>query len=231
MQMQNIKQHMKSERHARSRSHFVAKLLRGAAGADSIPAPSVDEFDLVLNNVRKGTALGGKLPRNKAATIAWCMFEAPRDEDRRFVSKAACMTLCQDARDGRFLTRFVASSSDPHQLRVRTGVLRMQCGGAGAIAIRDATSQGLKALATKRAQHGTTMYNPRVAPSLDKAFLNHTRRLVEVLVADGAADEQLAGRLLLPGSGRTDGNDGVPVDTLPNLRFVVRDKAHASRRR
>ena len=66
---------------------------------------------------------------------------------------------------------------------------------------------------------------PRAAPSLDTAILKHLRSICEVYGADSAADEQFAGQLLRPNSGRTVGKG-----QLPNLRVVIRDPAHASRR-
>ena len=44
-------------------------------------------------------------------------------------------------------------------------------------------------------------------------------------MADGAADEQLAGRMLLANGTRGTGNQ-----SLPNLRLVARDKPHSARR-
>ena len=51
------------------------------------------------------------------------------------------------------------------------------------------------------------------------------RSICEVYASDVAADEQLAGQMLRPNLGRT----GSKVQ-LPNLRLVIRDAAHASRR-
>jgi hypothetical protein len=53
--------------------------------------------------------------------------------------------------------------------------------------------------------------------------------ITEVFVADGAADEQMAGQLMHP-SAAEDGLDPRWVKTLPNLQLVVMDRAHASRR-
>ena len=56
-------------------------------------------------------------------------------------------------------------------------------------------------------------------------LLDHLRSICEVYASDAAADEQLAGQMLRPDSGRT----GCEAQ-LPNLRLVIRDAAHASRR-
>ena len=57
------------------------------------------------------------------------------------------------------------------------------------------------------------------------ALAQQVASIVEVLVADGAADEQLAGRVLHKYYARA-----ALGNTLPNLRLVVRDKPHSARR-
>ncbi len=53
----------------------------------------------------------------------------------------------------------------------------------------------------------------------------HILKRIEMYSADGAANEQLAGRLLHP---RVECS--ADVEKLPALKMVIRDKAHASRR-
>jgi hypothetical protein len=69
------------------------------------------------------------------------------------------------------------------------------------------------------------MYRTREEPSCDTALLDHLRSICEVYASDAAADEQLAGQMLRPDSGRTGSKA-----QLPNLRLVIRDAAHASKR-
>ena len=69
------------------------------------------------------------------------------------------------------------------------------------------------------------MYQTREEPSCDTALLAHLRSIFEVYASDAAADEQLAGQMLRPNSGRT-GSES----QLPNLRLVIRDAAHADKR-
>jgi hypothetical protein len=55
--------------------------------------------------------------------------------------------------------------------------------------------------------------------------------ITEVFVADGAADEQMAGQMLRPTlSDDDDANHRRWIQPLPNLKLVVMDRAHASRR-
>ena len=109
--------------------------------------------------------------------------------------------------------------------KVRTGMLQLQVGrAAGAMGLQRALLRILKSMATKRKPH-SCMYRTREAPSCDTALQDHFRSFCEVYASDAAADEQLAGQMLRPNSGRTGSKP-----QLPNLRLVIRDAAHASRR-
>ena len=84
--------------------------------------------------------------------------------------------------------------------------------------------RGIPGMATKRRAHPET-YDIKQKEQRLVAFAQSFASIVEVFVADGAADEQLAGRMLHKSSARaTLGN------TLPNLRLVVRGKPHIARR-
>ena len=58
--------------------------------------------------------------------------------------------------------------------------------------------------------------------------------ITEVFVADGAADEQMAGELLRPqalgGGGDANANQQHLIRPLPNLQLVLMDRAHPSKR-
>ena len=173
-----------------------------------------------------------KLHKKKSATMAWCLFEALREEERQFLAEASCMSLAQDSRAGRLLTRWVACGGSDRELVVRSGVLQLHRGQvAGAVALHQATWKGLLAFATRRRRGNMTMLEPRQAERVDKKLCAHLAAITEVFVADGAADEQMAGHLLRPSW-----SEGLAADhqrlvrTLPNLQLVVMDRAHASRR-
>ena len=63
---------------------------------------------------------------------------------------------------------------------------------------------------------------------MDVSLAEHIRAHVNVLAADGATDEKLAGRMLAMGSGRGISSQAEAV--LPLLRLITRDKAQANRR-
>ena len=222
-----LRTHQRSSRHDRARTMFLLAL----AGVDStdvleasVAAPPLQNFILLLQKLRESH---GRLTR-KQHTMAWCLFEALREEERSFLATASCMTLAQDARANRLLTRWVACGSSSHELVVRSGVLQLHRGdAAGAVALQLTTRKGLKNFATKR-RVGPNMHHLRVQQQLDQGLHDHLVAITEVFVADGAADEQMAGELLRPLAGHND--DQCLIQTLPNLKLVVMDRAHASRR-
>ena len=59
----------------------------------------------------------------------------------------------------------------------------------------------------------------------NQATEDHIRNRIEMLTADGASNEKLAGKMLQPTSSRGD-----LAMKLPALRLVIRDKAYATRR-
>ena len=165
--------------------------------------------------------------------MAWCLFEALRDQERKFLATASCMSLAQDSRAGRLLTRWVASGGSDRDLVVKSGVLQLHRGqAAGAVLLQLATRKGLKNFATLRRHGGATLFM-RVEPKLDRQLWAHLNAITEVFVADGAADEQMAGELLRPvaldGGEETQGHPSL-IRPLPNLKLVLMDRAHASRR-
>lgn len=212
----NIRFHQNTARHKRA-----AAAWRGLHAA-AIAAPAASDFDSILRALQNG-----KLPENsrkrKATAMGWCLFEAVRDEERQFLRNSSVISVMQDARGDRVLTRYAACSRDERTLEVRRGILSMADPGTGALALVEAVKRGIDSFATKRARH-RNMPPPRTAPRLDGQLVQRVRRRVEIFTADGAADEQLAGRLLAA----TQREDGTKL--FPRLRHIMRDKPHASRR-
>ena len=67
--------------------------------------------------------------------MAWCLYEAMRDDERNFLRRVDCMSVLQDSRGNDVLTRYVASGGGPRKLEVRSGILQLQVGrAAGAVA-------------------------------------------------------------------------------------------------
>ena len=93
--------------------------------------------------------------------MAWCLYEAMRDDERNFLRRADCMSVLQDSRGNDVFTRYVASGGGPRKLEVRTGILQLQVGrAAGAVDLQRALLRSLRSMATKRKPHGN-MYRTR----------------------------------------------------------------------
>ena len=212
----NIRFHQNTARHKRA-----AAAWRGQH-EEAIAAPAAADFDSVLQALQHG-----KLPENsrkrKVTAMGRRLFEAIRDEERQFLRHSSVISVMQDARGNQVLTRYAACGRDERTLEVRRGILCMADPGTGALALVEAVKRGIDSFATKRARH-RNMPPPRTAPRLDGRLVQRVRRRIEIFTADGAADEQLAGRLLAA----TQREDGAKL--FPRLRHILRDKPHASRR-
>jgi hypothetical protein len=90
----------------------------------------------------------------------------------------------------------------------------------GADMLREATMRGLETACSRLPPHG----DPTKGPVLDRDLLNKVVAKVECFCADGASDEQVAGRelasgLLLSGD-HVKALEGVLHQGLPNLKVV-----------
>lgn len=226
------------ERHQASSQHQtnVIKWLRTSAAsvssggglealeATDALAPQTQPFQELLESVRHS----GNPPwsNRKMASMAWCLFEAQRDQERDFLAKAAAISVSQDERKGILLCRYIASSET---LEVRTGVLFCSpFKGSGAPAVREAFLSGLRRFCTARRGASQRVNAIQARPKFNECLCVDVRKKVFLYNVDGGSDEQLAGKLLQPGSGRQLGPDELK-DKLPGLIFITKDKAHASR--
>ena len=131
-------------RHARTKLHRLATAaLRNRNATGSLPAPAASKFQELLGRLRAcGLAQTCRGDRRRNATMAWCLYEAVRDDERDFLRQATCMSVAQDSRGNDVLTRYVASGGGCRQLEVRTGILQLQVGrAAGAMDLSAGRSQ------------------------------------------------------------------------------------------
>ena len=229
----NLIRHAKSAAHLKAIQQHLRQL--GLAHGDHLTAPAVEEFRTILQQSRTGKcdpeSIQAHLSR-KAATISWCLFEALRDQERQCLRAAEAITVNQDGRHGILQTRYIACSAG---MEVRCGLLSMA-------AVHDSRASGLAValleaidrFAAPRLPHKriSAFRAPRPPPVEDQQLVDTIRRALFAFNADKAADEQLAGRLLQPGSGRVapESEIRLHLHQLPNLRFVLFDKAHAAQR-
>ena len=106
------------------------------------------------------------------------------------------------------LTRHVACGPS---LERASGILRVADGKkiSGAEGIAKSVLRGIRVMATRRRPHPALCKPARPVKRL-KSLTNHIAAITEVFVADGAADEQLAGRVLLDNGARGTGGQRLP---------------------
>lgn len=205
-------------RHARGKLHNRLARRPGEARCVSM-APPVSAFQEVLNETRNGKACSQGLPgvgkRFKVSKLRYCLAEARWAQDRKFLRRAVSIALVRDMRKSRLMVRFVAVDGD---LCVRRGLLGMRRNfGHTAKAITKATGHIMRRAATVCASSRCCV--------VDQRLLRHIRKSVTMICTDSAADEILASEMM-----RAPVLQSMSVLT-PNLRVVLRDKAHSSRRR
>ena len=153
--------------------------------------------------------------------MEWCLFEALRDEERDMLARSATISIAMDERNDRLLVTYAASK----KTNVNSGVLaQIRSPGRTADEVAGCVAKAAQRFCTRRAPQKHT-YKPKEPPRLVEAAARRVLQHVEMFSADGAANEQLAGRLLHPAVERAG-----TADKLPNLKMILRDKAHAARR-
>ena len=137
------------------------------------------------------------------------------------LARSATISIAMDERNDRLLVTYVASK----RTNVNSGVLaQIRSPGRTADEVAGCVAKAVRRLCTRRAPQKHT-YTPKEPPRLVEAAARRVLQHVEMFSADGAANEQLAGRLLHPAVERAG-----TADKLPNLKMILRDKAHAARR-
>ena len=218
-------QHYVFRRHSNSVSHIVAvqKMFHRSMEAvlDHV-SPSADEFKKLMGDIIDNKL--GEVDR-KTKQKLWCLHEALKSLDQSTLSRASAIFLFRDERDGRLLVRFRAVS---HDLECKVGVLGQERAfGTGARQVLTATGNVIVRACTRF--HGappSSAGSAQVAPKpfLKKNLLRHVRKSVIGLTCDSAADEILAAEMM------RDADLAQSTAMTPNLRYIIRDKAHASRR-
>ena len=95
--------------------------------------------------------------------------------------------------------------------------------GTGATKITEATARIMERMCTKFS--GAPHYNCSATPTLIPSLLAHVRESVMCITVDSAGDELLASEMM-----RTKSLAQTEKALTPNLKFILRDAAHASRR-
>lgn len=236
----NIKRHNSSRCHAQAVDMMLKK-----ASSKVYATPSAEEFRATWEDVRAGkvaTSLPGEKTQSRTKTRCqeWCLAEAVRQKHVQALTKADTISVNADGRQSRLLMRF--SCIGPDMIR-REGTLGLERGfGSGNEAYTAAMRTIFERIATvgvcRPHSHDVDGSTPRPrdaaqlmndpaslsvhdtggAGELDEELLRHLRAKVNMVVADGAGDAQLA------------------FEGLKNTKFLQRlivrhyDQAHGARR-
>ncbi|CAE7244095.1 haeIIM [Symbiodinium sp. CCMP2592] len=215
LQMQNFLKHQKSASHKEAVSQFV-----GGSSSTAVGAPPPQSFQALIDESSAGRPPGCRKNRQ----MTFCLAEAAKALDQDFVAKASKVCLFRDERKGRLLLRFRAVDKN---LLVRSGTMGLAIQpGTGARNITEATRKIMKRFCTRFAGcPNSSRKDKKAKPFLKVKLFKHLTESVTCIAVDAAADEVLSSELM-----RASAWNGSQQKLTPNLRFVVRDKAHASRR-
>jgi hypothetical protein len=116
------------------------------------------EFAQLLQRIRQNELESvTRKGRRKHTSIAWCLYEAQQEKAHKFLAKAVCLSLAQDAstQGPLLLTRYVACGPF---LERASGIVRIAGGKkiSGAADLAKSVLNGIRAMATKRRPHPST---------------------------------------------------------------------------
>lgn len=192
-------------------------------------APPSEEFAKVLKDRIAGLSyIASSQSATKSKKMSWCLAEALREGTKSALLHSKVIAIHQDARNGLLMVRF---SSCDQNLKVTKGILGIaQDYGTTAVDTVHATV-AIARDAFARQSKGPASNRPPAPPGPSQKSVSMTEfwNKVELFDADGASDEQLAGKMLrglVP-----DPSAGPHVRAVaPNLRIQLRDRTHASTR-
>ena len=205
--------------------HEATKCHKVASSSGAACAPTKKQFKKVLLLVQKGQCPDGIVGigrRKKIRKMKFCLAEATRVLRMNKLRSCEVLSLHADARKGRLAVRFTGSTRG---LELQSGVLGtvslVKSFSSDALGVSKAVKEVVKLACTS---YSSIPFNSRqIKAKLDKKLHRHVRTCVELLNADAAVDEQLAGKL---NSKKIQGCQPY----LPNVKIRNKDKAHASRR-
>ena len=217
------------DKHERSPAHKAAIKAfndeRSGANVDkamvrrSVNCPPLDTFKQIGDSIVDGSGRIGSTPFK--GRVMWCLKEALAAEDRDALESAFAISLFRDERNARLAVRYRAVNRN---LVVFSGTLgQARHFGTGATKLTDATEDIINRMCTKFS--GVSAFSDVAVETKMPALMSHVREKIMCITVDSAGDELLAGELM-----RNNKLSERDRALTPNLKFVLRDAAHASRR-
>ena len=179
----HLKRHQESQKHQQAMQWIVGH----ATESELLAAPSTEEFDKVLNDMKRGQSmrdvLGGSAS-DRSSFMRYCLSEALLDLNRERCRAAATLCVTRDERKGRLLIKFRACGSK--SLRVFTGVLGMPRLNEGASAedLVSATAKALKRFCYKNFSPPRMGKKLLQSGGLDLALFKAIREKIHILRTD-----------------------------------------------
>jgi len=193
------------QRHHASRAHTrnVSRFLGLSLGPTALPTNGSPPKELFLQAWHAASHGGNQ--DDETARLQDCIHRALREQDHKFLRKATTMSIQREESKGMVIIRAQAATADLEVRSFILGLRQYDNVGPGAIDIPEVIVELLDAYAGEDAQ-----------------LQQHMRNIIEAVCVDAAGVETKPARLMqtFPPSR--------PV--APNLKVVIRDRPHASRR-
>lgn len=204
--------------HSKTSLHINAVLATEQDNSGIFPgAPPASEFTRAVRDRWKFLSwrCSDGTYKLREARLLWCLAEATFDCDRKFFGSEGCnVAWYQDGRQRAFLVKYRGCNN---ALELRHGVLGLKTDISGAFNIRRAMETVCKDVSSPRL--GATLVKSNamlVEPECDENMYQTLTSSIKLFAADGAADEQKAGRLAKA--------------LFTQMTSVLKDKTHASQR-
>ena len=208
LELQDLKTHHDSAGHKRAMLGLLGLSL-GPHAVSVSGAPPYDEFATVWKGGLDNTHNTEMACRAKCDRMRECLFEAICNARREFLSQAETIMILRDESKGYLLIRAMACDNKFNHMVFPLGL--RYCSGGDAVNIREATSQIIDDFCRPLlALPGGKALKP-------DALADRIKSKLEGVCVDSASNELKASRFMVE-------------DVAPNLKVIVRDHAHASRR-
>ena len=226
MKIDKLLEHHMSKKHVENVKDMLG-VTRGPTGKSVKGAPSEDAFREAWELAPGVAEIVGVGCEKKVRAMQPCIVEAMVQIEREFMGSAESITIMRDESKGRLAVRFIAVSGT---LERRSGLLGLSKEpGSDAFDITDATDAVIMRFCDPTGIHASTatgkqLVGAREGKRMQTALANHIRSKFEAVCVDSAGNETKSARLM------KNPTDPTKAPVAPNLKAIIRDRAHASRR-
>jgi hypothetical protein len=214
----NFTKHQANQRHKDAVQFFLSsKGLIDSVALGSVGAPSVAEYKTLCQSIIDGK---GTCTIAKQAKMTFTVSEAIKSVDQKHLEACHSVALFRDESKSRLALRFRSVSKE---LVEHSGLLGQDVDfGTGAAAITKSTGKVMKRFCSRFCN---APGRPAVKGFVMKHLFRKLRISVRTITVDSAADEVLSGEMM-----RSSVLSGMQRRLTPNMKFLILDKTHGSRR-